>query len=65
MNPGPRLHLPGPILSLRSQVQNPLPENGRPKTTAIQELRELLENSPQGRRAMRYVEVQPQTHGGT
>ena len=54
----------GPILSplgVRSGALSP--KEGRPKATATQELRELLENSPRGRRAMGHLEVQPQTHG--
>lgn len=39
------------------------PEDGRPKSTVTQELRELLENSPRTRRASANVEAPPQTRG--
>ena len=54
----------GPILSplgVRSRALSP--EDGGPKATATRELRELLENSPRGRRVMGHLEAQPQTHG--
>ncbi|KAF9642749.1 hypothetical protein BDM02DRAFT_1940722 [Thelephora ganbajun] len=38
------------------------PDDGRPKSTVTQELRELLENSPRKRSAPANVEVRPQTH---
>jgi hypothetical protein len=56
----------GPILSPRRARSGALsPEDGRPRSMATQELRELLENSPRGRRAMANVDVQPQTYGET
>ena len=63
MNPGLRLRPPQTILSLRRVRSGASPsEDGRPKATAIQESREL-ENGSRGRRAVGYVNVQPQTSG--
>ena len=61
----PRLPAEGvPILSpQRPRARGASPEDGRPKSTVTQELRELLENSPRTRRTPANVEVQPDTHG--
>lgn len=51
------------LLSLRRVRSGAVsPEDGRPKSTAAQELRELLENSPRARRTTGNVETQPQAH---
>ena len=59
-NMGLRFHPPRTILSPRRVRSGVLSlEDGRPKATATQESRELLENSPRGQRAVRYVKIQP------
>ena len=53
-----------PVLSpQRARAGGVSPEDGRPKSTVTQELRELIENSPRTRRALTNVAVQLQTRG--
>lgn len=53
-----------PILSpQKARSGGVSPEDGRPRSTVTQELRELLENSPRTRRTSANVEVQPKVHG--
>ena len=49
----------------KSRTKGASPDDGRPKSTAAQQLREVLESSPRTRRASANVEVQPKTHGKT
>ena len=53
-----------PILSpRRARAGGVTPNESRPRSTAAQELRELLENSPRTRRSIANGEFDPQTHG--
>ena len=53
-----------PILSpRRSRAGGVSPEQGRPRSMATQELRELLENSPRTRRTTTNLEAHPPTNG--